>query len=68
MASSLHTIEQRVRALESRVADVEGGYGQTLYDLQRRTTGLEITLGRMAAAMGVAAASQDEIDAALDQD
>lgn len=33
--ASLQTLERRILALEARLADVEGGYGDTLYKLHR---------------------------------
>ncbi|MGH3852249.1 MAG: hypothetical protein ACRDR6_01870 [Pseudonocardiaceae bacterium] len=68
MTSSLRSLEQRIRALEARLADVEGGYGDTLYRLQREAIGTRITLSRMAAQAGLRVASEEEIDAALDEE
>jgi hypothetical protein len=64
--ASLATLEQRIRALEARLAEVEGGYGDTLYRLRRDSIGTRIELGRLLDQAGVARASDEEIDAILD--
>jgi hypothetical protein len=52
--ASLATLEQRIRALEARLAEVEGGYGDTLYRLRRDSIGTRIELGRLLDQAGVA--------------
>jgi hypothetical protein len=64
--ASLATLEQRIRALEARLAEVEGGYGDTLYRLRRDSIGTRIELGRLLDQAGIARASDEEIDAILD--
>lgn len=66
--ASIHTLERRTAALEARLADVEGGYGDTLYKLHRHAVGTDLTLGRIAQHLGVTPADDDEIDAALEQE
>lgn len=66
--ASIHTLERRIAALEARLADVEGGYGDTLYKLHRHSVGTDLTLGRIAQHLGVTAATDDEIDATLEQE
>lgn len=68
MASSLHTLEQRILALEARLADIEGGYGQTLYRLHRRAVHTDLALGRVLTHLGVAAPTDAEVDAVLDDE
>ncbi|MEV0293401.1 hypothetical protein [Nocardia sp. NPDC050710] len=46
--TSMH-IDRRVGRLETRVADIEEGYGEAQLRLTRRVTGLEIWAGRAAA-------------------
>ena len=53
--TTLYALEQRVRALEARLADVEGGYGQTIYKLHRHAIRTDLALGRMLDHMGIAA-------------
>lgn len=64
--ASLMVLEQRIRALEARLAEVEGGYGDTLYRLRRDSIGARIELGRLLERDGLARATDDEIDAALE--
>jgi hypothetical protein len=55
--ASLATLEQRIRALEARLAEVEGGYGDTLYRLRRDSIATRIDLGRLLDQAGVARAT-----------
>lgn len=64
--ASLQTLERRIAALEARLADIEGGYGDTLYTLHRHAVGTDLILGRIAQHLGVTPATDDEIDAALE--
>jgi len=66
--ASLTTLERRIAALEARLADVEGGYGDTLYKLHRHAVGTDLTIGRIAQQLGVSPATDDEIDAALEEE
>jgi hypothetical protein len=59
--ASLTTLERRIAALEARLADIEGGYGDTLYKLHRHAIGTNLTLGRIANQLGVAPATDEEI-------
>jgi hypothetical protein len=65
---SLDTIVRRLALVEARLADLEGPYAETMYRLHRKVTGLDITIGRMANAAGVAVATNADIDAALDKE
>jgi uncharacterized coiled-coil protein SlyX len=40
----MQTLERRIVALEARFADIEGGYGETIYRLQRDVvrTGMDV--------------------------
>jgi hypothetical protein len=64
--ASIQTLERRIAALEARLADIEGGYGDTLYKLHRHAIGTDLTLGRIAQHLGVTPATDDEIDTALE--
>lgn len=66
MTSSLRSLEQRVRALEARIAEVEGGYGDTLYQLHRASVRNDIGMTRVLQHLGLPTVGEDEIDAALD--
>ena len=66
-APSLRTLEARLRAVEARIAEIEGGYGETLYQLNRRATRTDLRLARMLDHLGVVDVTDDEVDAALDE-
>lgn len=66
--ASLQTLERRILALEARLADVEGGYGQTLYDLRRASVRNEMRMARVLTHLQVTDFSDEEVDTALDED
>jgi uncharacterized coiled-coil protein SlyX len=45
--ASLQTLERRIVALEARLAEAEGGYGDTLYKLHRASVRAELRMARM---------------------
>jgi hypothetical protein len=66
--TSLHTLQQRLQAVEARLAEIEGGYGgQTLYRLHRRAVHTDLAVGTILGHLGLAAPTDDEVDAALDE-
>jgi hypothetical protein len=67
MPSSLQTLTRRIEALEARLADVEGGYGQTLYQLHRHAVRTKLDLGKVLTHLGLPAATDEEIDAEIDE-
>jgi hypothetical protein len=64
--ASLHTLERRVLALEARLADVEGGYGQTLYKLHRASIRAELRTARILERLDIEDVSEQQIDDAMD--
>jgi len=66
MTSSLRSLEQRVRALEARIAEVEGGYGDTLYQLPRASVKNDLRIARVLGRLDLGDVTDDEVDAALD--
>ena len=60
--ASIQTLE-----LEARLADLEGGYGETLYQLHRESVRNKLGMTRMLAHLGLGAVSDDEVDAELDE-
>jgi hypothetical protein len=67
MTSTIHTLVRRIEALEARLSDVEGGYGQTLYQLHRHAVRTELTLSKVAEHLGLTVASDAEVDAVMDE-
>jgi hypothetical protein len=66
--ASLQTLERRIAALEARLADVEGGYGDTLYKLHRSAVQTRLDLRKILAQMNIEPTSDEEISAALDEE
>ncbi len=66
--ASLQTLERRIAALEARLADVEGGYGDTLYKLHRSAVQTRLDLRKILAQMDIEPSSDEEISAALDEE
>ena len=66
-APSLRTMEARLRAVEARLAEIEGGYGESLYQLHRRAVRTDLRLARVLDHLGVGDVTDDEVDAALDE-
>ena len=64
--ASLQTLERRILALEARVADVEGGYGDTLYKLRRASVKAELRTARVLERLEIQDVSDEEVDDALD--
>ena len=54
-------------ALEARLADVEGGYGDTLYKLHRASVRNDLRLAKVLGHLGIADVT-DDVDAVLDED
>lgn len=65
---TMATVLRRLSALEARVSDLEGPYAETAYQTRREVIGLRITLGRLAEQAGVQVATDEEIDAALEDE
>lgn len=62
--ASLQTLERRIAALEARLADVEGGYGETIYRMHRAVVGVQIGQSRLLAHLGLHGVTSEEIDQA----
>lgn len=65
--ASIRTLELRVLALEARLADLERQDGETLYQLRRARVRTDLGIRRVLAHLGIAAMSDEEVDAALDE-
>ncbi len=66
--ASIQTLERRILALEARLADLEGGYGETLYKLHRASIKSDLRLGRVLDHLNIADVSDDDVDAVLDDE
>jgi len=66
--ASLQTLERRILALEARLAELEGGYGETLYQLHRSSIRTDLRLTKVLGHLGIVDVTDDEIDAAMDQE
>ncbi|HSV67649.1 MAG TPA: hypothetical protein VLJ59_17320 [Mycobacteriales bacterium] len=65
--ASLQTLERRIVALEARLAEVEGGYGDTLYKLHRASVKADLRMARVLGHLKVEDVSDDDVDRALDE-
>ena len=61
--ASLQTLERRILALEARLADVEGGHGDTLYKLHRASVKADLRTAKILERLEI----DDVIDEALDE-
>ena len=64
--ASPQAMELRVRALEARVAEVETCHGESIYNLERRTTRTDLNVRKMLEHMGLAETTEAEVDEELD--
>lgn len=64
--ASIHSLELRIAALEARLQEVEGGYGNTLYRLRRSTVKTDLRLAKVMEHLNVADVSDAEVDEVLD--
>ena len=67
MTSSIHALTRRIEALEARLADVEGGYGRTLYQLHRHAVRTNLAIDKMLDRVGLTAPTEAEVDAVIDE-
>jgi len=66
--ASLQTLERRLLAVEARLAEIEGGYGETIYALHRKVVKLGLGQDRILDHLGIGRVTDDEIDVAMDED
>jgi hypothetical protein len=66
--ASIQTLERRIAALEARLADIEGGYGDTLYHLRRASIKSELRLGKILDHLHINDVTEDDIDNVLDEE
>lgn len=65
--ASLQTLERRIIALEARLAGGEGGYGETIYRLQREVVRTGMNVRKILNHLSVSPTSDEEVDSALDE-
>jgi hypothetical protein len=65
--ASLQTLERRILALEARLADVEGGSGDTRYKLHRSSVKTDLRIAKILKRLEIDDVSDEEIDTALDE-
>ncbi|MEU4807410.1 hypothetical protein [Actinosynnema sp. NPDC023587] len=66
--ASLQTLERRILALEARLAEVEGGYGETIYQLHRSSVKTDLRLGKLLNHLSVTDVTDEEVDAVLEEE
>ncbi|MDQ3764835.1 MAG: hypothetical protein M3460_25940 [Actinomycetota bacterium] len=64
---SLQTLERRIAALEARLADIEGGYGETIYKLHRMSIKTSLDVIKIVNHRGLGPATEADVDNVLDE-
>lgn len=70
MTLPIPSADPRISALRRRVTRAEediAGLADTVYAIHRRVTRLELNMGKLLAHFGLTSATDDEVDAALDE-
>lgn len=65
--ASLPTLQRRILTLEARLADVEGGYGDTLYQLHRSSVKANLRIAKILTYLKIDDVTDEGVDSALDQ-
>lgn len=66
-APSLHALAQRLSAVETRLSEIENGYGATMYRMERRMVRTELMVERIISHLGLTPVSAAEVDGILDE-
>jgi hypothetical protein len=66
--ASIQTLERRIAALEARLADIEGGYGDILYHLRRASIKSEFRLGKIRDHLHIDDVTEGDVDNVLDEE
>jgi hypothetical protein len=66
--ASLQTLERRIPALEARLADVEGGYGDTPHKLHRASVKSDLRTAKIMKRLEIEDVSDEDVDSALDEE
>jgi hypothetical protein len=62
---SLQTLERRMAVLEARLADVEGGYGETIYKLHWKMTKVDLDVAKILNHLGLEPTAAADVDTIL---
>lgn len=65
--ASLQTLERCIAALEARLADGEGGYGNTLHKLHRASVKSDLRTARILERLEIEDVPDEVVDHALDE-
>jgi hypothetical protein len=60
--ASLQTLEHRIVALEARLAEVEGDYGNTPYKLHRASTKSDLRMAKILNRLAIEDVSEEDIE------
>lgn len=63
----LSAVEHRTGKLETKVRDMDVGYGEATYHYQRDMIGVKAMLERMAAVMKISMITEPEIDTIMEE-
>lgn len=66
--ASLYTLERRLAAVEARLAEVEGGHGESIYAIRREVIANKINMTTLLEHFGLPAATEEQVDEALDEE
>jgi uncharacterized coiled-coil protein SlyX len=66
--ATLQTLERRIQALEARLAEVEGGFSETIYQLRRFAVRTDLRFASVLDQLGIQDVSAEQIDAELDRE
>jgi hypothetical protein len=65
--ANVSLLERRLALVEARLAELESAYGDTLYKLHRRAIMTDLNVAKVLDHLGIASATGDEVDAALEE-
>jgi hypothetical protein len=65
--ANVSLLERRLALVEARLAELESAYGDTLYKLHRRAIMTDLNVAKVLDHLGIASATDIEVDAALEE-
>ena len=63
---TVHTLAKRLAAVEARLAEIETGYGETIYQMRRKVVRTDMRMALVMQHLGIEDVTDDEVDDALD--